>query len=227
MRTTRVPDHVAAGLLAVTLAGSIFLAAGACPAGETTAPRTVGWRGNWTGLYPDARPPVEWGRIADGVVAGMTCQAARPSDAAKHGAQPVKDGLIRDWLVLGPFAVADSVKDFGAEQLAGEAALAPGEGDKAGPLAWKRLQLQRKPDYERWGTTELDWIDLATLIPYKPNQVAYAHTYLHCRRAGRVTVVVDHAHGLKAYLNGRAVYANPKRGMGLGGSFTSGRRSSR
>jgi outer membrane protein assembly factor BamB len=112
--------------------------------------------------------------------------------------------------------VADSVKDFDREQIPGEAALAPAEGDRVGELSWKRLELRKPPDYERWGTTELDWIDLAGAVGYKPNQVAYAHAYLHCRRAGRASVVVDHAHGMKAWVNGKAAYANAQRGMGLG-----------
>ena len=201
---------------AAAAAGSILLAGIVCLAEEAPAPRTFGWRGNWTGLYPKADPPVEWGRIATGVVAGMTCQAAKPSDAAKPGALPVKDALVRDWLIAGPFPVADSVKDFEKEQIPSEASLAPAEGDKVGQLAWKRLEVEKKPDYERWGTTELDWIDLTQAIPYKPNQIAYAHAYLHCRRGGRVRVVVDHAHGMKAWLNGKAVYVNAQRGMGLG-----------
>ena len=177
---------------------------------------TLGWRGNWTGLFPDADPPAEWGRIARGVVAGMTCQAAKPADGAVRGGAPVRDALVRDWLIVGPFPAADSVADFDKEQTPGEADLEPAEGDKLADLAWQRLDLKKAPDYERWGTTELDWIDLGETLGYKPNQVAYAHTYLHCDRPGKVVVVVDHGHGLKVWLNGKVVYANPERGIRLG-----------
>jgi len=61
----------------------------ACLAGEAEAPRSYGWRGNWTGIFPDAQPPVEWARIAKGIVAGMTCQAAKPADGAPKGGQPI------------------------------------------------------------------------------------------------------------------------------------------
>jgi hypothetical protein len=43
----------------------------ACGASAQDAPpvQTYGWRGNWTGLYPDCTAPAEWGRIANGVSA--------------------------------------------------------------------------------------------------------------------------------------------------------------
>ena len=198
------------------LAALVAVLACPCLAADARAPGTVGWRGNWTGLYPNADPPVEWARIAKGVVAGMTCQAAKPAEGAPKGGQRVNDGLIRDWLVIGPFPVADSVKDFAKEQIPGESALAPAEGDKVGGLAWTRLELEKKPDYEYWGTTKLDWLDFAEAVGYKPNQTAYAHTWLHCVRAGNVAMVVDHGHGFKAWANGEVAYSNPERGMGLG-----------
>jgi outer membrane protein assembly factor BamB len=191
--------------LAVTFLGSAGLAA--APA----AARTFGWRGNWTGLYPEADPPVEWGRISTGVVAGMSCQAAPPGGESTKSGQPVKDGFINDWLVSGPYPVTDSLKDFDAEQLPNEASLRPAEGEK-----WKRLEIIKKPDYERWGTTELDWVNVTKLFEYQPNQVAYAHSYLYCERAGKVRMVVDHCFGLKAWLNGKQVYRGAERAMGLG-----------
>jgi outer membrane protein assembly factor BamB len=193
----------------------LVLAASVCP-GEEAAPKTVGWRGNWTGLFPEANPPTEWARIAKGVVAGMTCQAARPAEGAAAGGRPLDVGLPRDWLIVGPFGVADSVKEFEAAQVPGEADLAPAEGDKAGEAVWQRLELLKKPDYERWGTTELDWVDPGEVFGIRINQVAYAHTYLHCERPGRVLGVVDHGYGLKVWLNGEAVYSGPKRDGALG-----------
>ena len=196
----------------ILLAG--VLATSVCSGEEPL--KTFGWRGNWTGLFPDARPPLEWARIAKGAVAGMTCQAARPADDAPKSGQSAKDGLLRDWVVIGPLSVADSLKDFDKEQVSGEAGLKPAEGEKIGDLAWQRLQIPKKPDYESWGTTELDWLDVGKLIGYKVNQVAYACTYIFCERAGTVRMVVDHGHGLKAWVNGEQVYSNAERGMALG-----------
>jgi len=208
--------RIAARYLTAFLGSLLVLPAGHCPAGEAPVPKTFGWRGNWTGLYPDASPPLRWGRIAEGAVAGMSCQAAKPALSTARAAQPVQNGLIRDWLVLGPLPVDDSVQDFNRPQVPDESALEPEEGGRAGGLVWQRLELKKLPDYERWGTTELDWIDLTEVFDYKPNQIGYAHTYLHCERAGRVGVVVDHAHGMKAWLNGKVVYTNADRGVGLG-----------
>ena len=182
---------------------------------DSSASKLLGWRGNFTGLFPDADPPTHWGRIAQGLVAGMTCQSAKPSEGSPGSGQAVRDGLIRQWLVIGPFPVPDSVKDFDKEQIAGEARLMPAEGDTIAALTWQRLELVKKLDHDRWGTTELDWVDLAEPLGYKPNQVAYAHSYLHCRRAGTVAVVVDHAHGLKLWVNGRPAYASSQRNMAL------------
>src|SRR5436853_51782 len=76
-----------------------------------------GWRGNGTGRWPDARPPLEWHRYPQGVVTDLRIRADRP-DAKKSDGLPLQKGIIRDWLVLGPFAVKDSVQDFAKSQLA-------------------------------------------------------------------------------------------------------------
>ncbi|MHC4179849.1 MAG: outer membrane protein assembly factor BamB family protein [Planctomycetota bacterium] len=207
-RIIRLPALLLGGILALPLS--------ALAAEDSSAPKTVGWRGNFTGLFPDADPPTHCGRIAQGVVAGMTCQSEKPAEGSPGSGQAVRDGLIRQWLVIGPFPVTDSVKEFDQEQIAGEAQLMPAEGDKVDELAWQRLELVKKPDYDRWGTTELDWVDLGEPLGYKPNQIAYAHSYLHCRRPGKVAVVVDHGHGLKVWVNGTPAYANPDRNMALG-----------
>lgn len=176
---------------------------------------SYGWRGNWTGLYPDADPPVSWGRIAKGIVDEATCQASKPTTNAASGI-PLKDGFIRDWLVLGPFSVENSRKDINSPQVAGEGDLRPAEGDQVGQLAWKRLQLKKKPDYERWGTAELEWIDLAPVLSMNVNQAAYAHTYLYSPRSGEVVAVVDHSYGLRAWVNGEPVYTAAEQQEGLG-----------
>jgi outer membrane protein assembly factor BamB len=200
------------GILLVVILSPPATGAGA----DVSPPQVAGWRGNFTGLFPDADPPTHWGRIARGVLSAATCQASKPADASRKTGEPVRDGLIRQWLVLGPIPVADSVKDFGKQQVPGEADLKPAEGDKVGELAWKRFELKRVPDYERWGTTELDWIDLAEAVGYKPNQVGYAHAYLYCERAGKAAFVVDHGNGLKAWLNGKPLYEERQQAMGLG-----------
>ena len=194
---------------------AVVLLTAVCQADDAPQAGTFGWRGNWTGLYPAADPPVEWGRTSNGVLAGMTCQAARPADAAKSG-QPVEKGLLRDWLVIGPFAVANSAQGLAQEQILGEAQLAPAAGDKAGELVWRQAEIKKKPNYEVWGTTRLDALDPGEILGFKPNSTVYAFTNVFVEREGKAVMVVDHAHGLKVRLNGAVVYDNPNRGGALG-----------
>jgi hypothetical protein len=197
-------------------ASSTQAATSPATAATSPAPTTYGWRGNWTGLYPDCTAPAEWGRIAKGVTAGMTCQAARPAEGAGKSGMDVDRGLIRDWLVLGPLPVKDSVKEFPDAQVPDEPKLAPAEGQKVGELTWTRQEIKKKLDYEAWGTTELEWLDLGKAVGFKPNQVAYAFTYLYCEHPGTAVMVVDHGHGFKAWINGQEAYSNPARDMALG-----------
>jgi outer membrane protein assembly factor BamB len=173
-----------------------------------------GWRGNGTGLWPDARPPLEWGRIPHGAVEGLRCQANRPWDETAGKAPLVEKGLLRDWLVLGPFAVADSVKDFDQDVLRGEMTVEPSAGDKGAGLEWKPVSV---PPDDIWvfGATELPWLDVAKVVGFKRNQLAYAHTYVFSPRGGPVRIVVQHGEGLKAWVNGKEVYRRQDRGMTL------------
>src|SRR5689334_13330864 len=68
-----------------------------------------GWRGNGTGLWPEAKVPRDWGRVPHGAMEGMRNAAARPADESKADGEVVEKGLLRNWLILGPFPVKDSV----------------------------------------------------------------------------------------------------------------------
>src|SRR5262249_31254040 len=95
-----------------------------------------GWRGNGTGLWPEARPPLEWYRLPRGALDGLRATAKRPAKGGPGNAPLVEKGLIRDWLVLGPFSVKDSVQDFDKDVLGGEASVEPTAGDKVGQRSW-------------------------------------------------------------------------------------------
>jgi outer membrane protein assembly factor BamB len=174
-----------------------------------------GWRGNRTGLWPDATPPIEWSRIPHGAIEGMRCRANRPGGAEAGDAAPVEKGLLRDWLVIGPFAVADSVQDFDGDVLSGEATVEPTEGDKAADRVWQRAAVP-PDDPMIFGNAELPWLDLVKAVGFQRSQIAYAHTYLFSPRGGAARIVVQHGQGLKAWLNGREVYREPRRSMSLG-----------
>src|SRR5262249_10404534 len=96
-----------------------------------------GWRGNRTGLWLNASTPVEWSRIPHGAMEGIRCGAERPASAEGGDAASVEKGLLRDWLVIGPFAVADSVQDFDKDFLGGEATVEASVGDKAADRVWQ------------------------------------------------------------------------------------------
>lgn len=202
---------------ALAALGLALLVQSLCLADPTDA--FNGWRGNGTGLWPDAHPPLQWSRIPQGVTADLRSSADRPDDKTLAAAQPLPHGIIRDWLVIGPFAVKDSVHDFNEAQLPDEAAVKPAAGDKVGALAWKPLTAQLD---DRWvfGTPALPIANLADAVGgFKPNQIAYAHTYLYAPKGGRVRAVVEHAHGLKIWLNGKEAYTSPERGGGMGNYY--------
>jgi len=193
--------------IAILLVLSVMATAAAEPA--------TGWRGNGTGLWPNANPPTEWHRLPRGAMDGLRISTARPAGAEGGDAPLVEKGLLRDWLIAGPFAVSDSVKDFDQDLLGGETAVEPAADDKAGDKTWKKFQGPRD-DFMVFGTAEVPWLDLTKEFPFKSNQIAYLHTYLHSPRGGPARIVVDHGFGLKAWVNGKKVYRQPQRDMGLG-----------
>jgi outer membrane protein assembly factor BamB len=192
---------------------SIFLALAI--AATAQAEPATGWRGNGTGLFQDANPPLEWHRLPRGAMEDLRSSTSRPANADAGDAPLVEKGLLRDWLVAGPFAVGDSIKDFDQDLLAGETTVEPAAGGKAGDQVWKKIQGPRD-DIMVFGTAEVPWLDVAKELGFKPNQLVYLHTFLHSPRGGPARIVVDHGFGLKAFVNGKEVYRQPQRHMGLG-----------
>jgi outer membrane protein assembly factor BamB len=179
-----------------------------------------GWRGNGTGLWPDAQPPLVWHRLPRGLVADLRTRANRPGDGAKAGnGLRLAKGLVREWLVLGPFPVTDSVKDFDKAPLTGESTVRPAAGDSSGGCTWKKLSAHLDDRWE-FGPVLMPWADLAPVVGgYQRNQLAYAHTYLFAPRGGTVRAVVEHHHGLMAWLNGKQVYCSAERSPGMGNYY--------
>ena len=95
----------------------------------------VGWRGDGTGVYPDADPPVEWRRWADSPLSELRCDPAPAGDGPSGTPAPL--GVLTRWLILGPFA-GDKGK------AAVEADARPEEGQKVGGRAWKRWKVEAK-----------------------------------------------------------------------------------
>jgi outer membrane protein assembly factor BamB len=203
---------------------ALFLSLVVLPLCRATDPAN-GWRGNGTGLWPDARPPLSWSRQPLGVLADLRARPGRPDGKAAADAKEAADaprlekGLVRDWLVIGPFPVADSVRNFNESQLGDEATVQPLAGDKVGALVWKPLTAALD---DRWtfGSPLMPVADLAAAVGgFKINQVAYAHTNLFTAKGGRVRALVEHAHGMKVWLNGKEVYSSSERGSGMGNYY--------
>ena len=146
-----------------------FLASAGAPSAPAAEPAKIdGWRGDGSGRYPQANPPLKWGRVAKSVKE-LSAQAGKPKDDALPAKESsIPDGVIRQWLVLGPLALPEEKKP---EQLLPNAeALAPEAGDKAGGLTWQAVTL------------ETNCMDLCALLNIAPDQkgfAAYAHAYLY------------------------------------------------
>lgn len=176
-----------------------------------------GWRGNGTGLYPEARPPLEWHRIPRGVAGDIRTSPNRGDETGVGAA--LEKGIVPEWLVLGPFAVKDSVADFDKAQLVDEAGAQPAEGDKVGERVWTKLKANLDDPFA-FGPAGAPFTDLASAVGgFNPNQIAYAHAYLYSPKGGTVRAVVEHGHGMKAWLNGKDVYRAPGRGEGMGNYY--------
>lgn len=174
-----------------------------------------GWRGNGTGLWPDSKPPLTWHRLPRGAMETLRCTANKPAGTEPGDAPRVVKGLMRNWLVLGPFAVEDSSKDFDKDFIGNEGTIEPSLGTKTAEKEWKAATVP-PDDIMVFGTAELPWLDLAKAIGYARNQVAYAHTYLYSPRGGPAQIVADHAQGMKMWVNGHEVYRSAERRMQLG-----------
>src|SRR6478672_10053310 len=88
-----------ATLLEVTLLRNAQAAPPANPASTMPADVIAGWRGDGTGRFPDANPPVRWSRLATSLQ-HLRSQASKPADG--QTGEPMADGVLREWLVLGP-----------------------------------------------------------------------------------------------------------------------------
>ena len=97
----------------------------------------TGWRGDGTGKYPDANPPIAWSRTS-AAMAGLRFSAAKPASA--DAGTPMPDGVIREWLIAGPLPLIDQGA-AGAITLPDEAALDPSVNDPAGKSVWKKVPL--------------------------------------------------------------------------------------
>ena len=175
-----------------------------------------GWRGNATGLWPEATAPMEWHRLAQGALKGLRGQTNRPAGAEVADAPLVPKGLVREWLVLRRLSVRDSVENLDDDLLDGESRVAPSEGERAAGQVWEQL-VAPFDDPMVFGTAGLPFVEIYKSDAFERNRVVYAHTYVYSPRGGAARGVVDHCFGLKVWVNGKQVYRLPQRIVSLGG----------
>jgi len=149
--------------------------------------RPIGWRGDGSGHFPGANPPVHWGRVAKSVK-GLRSQATKPKEG--ETGKPI-DGSIREWLILGPVPVPDELVKLDKDVLPDEAKMEPDEGDKAGNITWKKI------------TPGNQTLDLRALlgVTNQIQAVAYACSYVYSESAQDFHMSVMSS-GHRLYING-------------------------
>ncbi|MFB3891831.1 MAG: PQQ-binding-like beta-propeller repeat protein [Phycisphaerae bacterium] len=186
---------------------AVLAASCAFGAGDEQAPASIGWRGNQTGLFPDAAVPIQWSLISTGPMEGLTSAVTED----EKDAVPVEGGLVAKWLVIGPFAVKDGTADFAKELITGEATAQPKPGDKVGELEWKAVE------------PATDGVSFKSINAGggkgKENQGALATACLFARRAGKLRAVIEHPVQVKVFINGKEVYSNEKYGCAVGSAY--------
>src|ERR1043165_1668841 len=167
---------------------------------------TIGWRGDGTGGFPAADPPTAWGRVST-EVKGLRFQARKPAGAEASGS-PMPDGVVREWLVLGPVPVpADTPKAIELDTLPNELQLAPDEGEKARELAWKKVTVDHATlEFNTLIGTKIE--TPAGETPAPRDFFAYAHTYVFSEAGGDFLLNITHRKGGRVILNGKQLGAS-------------------
>ncbi|HET6252339.1 MAG TPA: PQQ-binding-like beta-propeller repeat protein [Tepidisphaeraceae bacterium] len=204
--------------LALALVGGADAAANDSPplgstAWKPTAENPVGWRGDGTGRFIGATPPVQWGRTVKGFYAGLQCLGGKPAGPDKAG-ELLNMGFVRDWVIVGPFDTRDFKTGIDEEILKDEANLAPTAGEKAGKNAWEHWHIsvenQSKSDgkllldfAQAFGKTQQqEWQNHAgTMEPW----AAYAQSSIWSPAAGKVRLRIEGNSAHKAWLNGQSI----------------------
>jgi outer membrane protein assembly factor BamB len=175
-----------------------------------------GWRGNWTGRFPEATPVTTWAYAPKSPAHGLKYQARKPKEGDTGAdAKLVYTGDVAHWLTLGPFTAKDSAAALDESFAGDEAQLQPDAGDKLGEQAWTLLEpVDYRDNFTPaeikknvYGPYSLGWLSRPVKLPGKgANQVGYAHAYLYAQTAGQALLIVNHADGMKAWVNGKEVY---------------------
>ncbi len=151
---------------------------------HTERSRIIGFRGDWTGRFPDASPPLQWEKISN-LMKNLRCSAAKPTNA-KAGGSPAKWGAVTEWLLLGPFL---DEEDKGMEHaFFDELSLQPDAGEETGGATWKAVKVKT------------NIADFSARLAAETG-VAYAHTYILSEAGGKAGFGFKARKNLKVWLN--------------------------
>lgn len=179
----------------------------------------IGWRGDWTGRFPGANPPTEWGRWPKGMNTAIRYMPEKPDGNTVKNGGIVKDvqglpwavspaggkklnrGGFQDWLALGPFdvdqAAPDIEKPFGDDE-AEILKQRPDAGTQTAGREWKLYRPTRNIGFS--GRTALGYVfnkDKGTLG-------AYLHTYVFVSEDFTAPLGIwGQGTAVKAWVNGR------------------------
>ncbi len=169
----------------------------------------IGWRGNGTGKYPGATPPVHWSRICK-QTAALKCSAVIPKDSSTNGALSAGVGFFTEWLAAYPISSAGKTNAIKDELVPGEGALAPQESEAVGGTKWKRVQV------------DSSYIDIMKMYgPMTTQQAAYAQSCLYSEKPMKIWLHMRCSIGAGAalWLNGQPKCAFSASNADGGGSF--------
>lgn len=161
---------------------------------QTGQPAVTGWRGDGSGCCPSAQPPIQWGQTSPGLNE-VQWQAEKPKDDAPSG-QPLEDGVVRRWLLLGPVETPAQGKPE-AEATVGESQWRPSAGDKVGALSWKPSDA------------EAALLNFNSLLGKSLTAIAYAHAYLYSPQEREVVCGFLHSPDWVVYVNGKTACRRP------------------
>lgn len=201
------------------------------PQFKPTPDRPTGFRGDWTGRFPGATPPLEWSRRVKGITSEVMVAAKKPAGEPDSTSHALEYFTIKDWLVCGPFDSGEAAADFEKDFLGGEADAQPNDGDKAGACAWKYHRACEETQPRRtcnFGGEEfrVDFLYLygkvspgtgyPKLDEAPKNNVAYAHTYLYSPREADAALLITYdAQAIKVWMNGKPLELPGQRGFSM------------
>ncbi|MCW8133705.1 MAG: PQQ-binding-like beta-propeller repeat protein [Planctomycetota bacterium] len=174
--------------------------------------RPVGWRGDSSGRFPAANPPLEWYRRPKGAFFTIRISAAKPKGAGPEG-EPLNMGSLREWMIAGPF----TAKDYGSAMedvtQPNESTVQAAPGENLGGKPWKAVSVSPTNQSNSRGRLVLDFAvayDQGEKLEWQNHPgslepfVAYASTNLFAGEAGKIQLRIDGTK-VKAWLNGAEI----------------------